>query len=76
MAGAFLFALGLWAFLVLGTYLIQGVILLLQATIWAAVWAVRIAYLLVASLVWSVWWLFDRREATAALERAEAAQAR
>ena len=76
MGGALVFTVVLIGVLVLGTYLLQGAILLLQVAIWATVWAARIAFCLAMALGWCVWWVFDRAEATAALSRANAAQGR
>ena len=76
MGGAFTFTVVVIGLLVLGTYLLQGAILLLQVAFWAALLAVRIVAYVVGALVWCGWWLIDRREAMAALHRAEAAQVR
>jgi hypothetical protein len=58
--------------LVLGTYLLQGAILLLQVAIWAAVLAAKVAFYVVGTVVWCVWWLFDRDAATKSWREAEA----
>jgi len=71
MAGAFVFALALVAVLTIGTYLLQGAILLLQAAIWAAVWALRIVWGLGCAVFVGVWWLVDRPAAREALRLAE-----
>ena len=76
MGGAFTFTVVVIGVLVLGTYLLQGAILLLQVAFWGALLAARVAACILGALVWCGWWLIDRREATAALHRAEATQVR
>jgi uncharacterized metal-binding protein len=73
MAGAATFTIVLIGVLMIGTYLLQGAILLLQVAIIAAVWALQAAACVIGSLVWCVWWLFDRKAARAALRRLDVA---
>lgn len=68
MAGAIgfgvLFVIG-W--LLIGTYLLQGALLLLQFSLWLGWRSLVACAFLACGLVFCVWWLFDRRGATAAL---------
>jgi hypothetical protein len=76
MAGAAAFTLALIGVLMIGTYLLQGAILLLQAAIWAVMLAAKVAFYLGGTVVWCVWWLFDRDAAVAAWRHAERATQR
>ena len=70
--GAVYFTAAVILLLVLGTYLLQGALLFLQVAIWAVVLAAKVAFYLGGTLVWCVWWLFDRDAATKSWREAEA----
>lgn len=63
MSGPLIFALSVIAVLVLGTYLLQAVILAVQVAVVLAIVAAKALLYSVGLIVYGGWWLVDRKAA-------------